>query len=255
MPDLAGFRPEWLETSEVSVSLDGPRVVGLSFFFHDASSCAEFSTCAALDERVMADERTIRDTYDILPRYWLKLHYSGRARCGLSHYFQINPMLHYPITTIRCFLRGCGHTAVGILEELLKPALEADDTRWGMAIKRLPGRTFPRVFFSLAPPLVAPLLASCVRFGFLSEAAGEGYREWADRFGSGRPVFISIDPTMGKLASLDVCDLPSEQVPGGVIPFLPPRIDYLKMRMDDSFSLPEYTAYVPWRAIRTGTDI
>jgi hypothetical protein len=249
IPELASFRPEWLESSEVSFALDEPRVTGLSFFFHDEASCAEFAASESLDGCVMSDEKALRAKYSILPRYWLKIHYDGMSRRGLSQYFYINPTMHYPITTIRCFLRGYGLSDVGILEELLKPALEARETQWGLAIKRSLDQSVPRIFFSIERVLLKQVLAPFVRFGYLSEPAALLYLEWEHRVTAGEHVFISLDPTLRKLSSLDFCDLPSEQFPGVLSERFPDSFDYLKMRISDPSRPPEFTAYMPLRKV------
>ena len=250
IPKLASFRSEWLDFSEVSFALDGPRVAGLSFFFHDEASCAEFAASESLDELVMSDERALRAKFSILPRYWLKIHYVGISRSGLSQYFYINPTMVYPITTIRCFLRSYGLADVGMIEELLKPALEAHETQWGLAIKRFPGQAVPRIFFSIARPLIKQVLAPFVKYGYLCEPAAQLYLEWESRITAGEHVFISLDPTLRKLSSLDFCDFHGDQLPSGIYIGFPENIDYLKMRISDSSRPPEFFAYMPFRKVK-----
>lgn len=249
IPDLAGFRPEWLDSAEVSFALAGPQVTGLSFFFHDEAACEEFAAAELLDKRVMADEKALRAKFSILPRYWLKMHYDGMQRCGLSHYFDINPTMHYPITTIRCFLRNYGCADVGMIEDLLKPALEANDTRWGVALKRFPAQTVPRIFFSIERTLLKQVLAPFVRLGYLSETAALLYLEWDVRITAGDRVFISLDPTLQKLSSLDFCNSPSKQFPELPNTGFPENFDYLKVRISSHSLKPEFTAYMPLRTI------
>lgn len=243
--DLASFRPEWLESAEVSVALAGREVTGLSFFSHDEVSCAEFAAAESLDERVMVDEKGLRSKFDILPRHWLKIHYDGRKRCGLSQYFHINPTMHYPITTIRCFLRSYGCTDVGTIEELLNPALEARGTQWGLAVKRLPGLVVPRIFFSIDRVLLNEVLIPFVSLGYLSAAAAEQYREWNGRISAGPGVFLSLDPTLGRLSSLDFCAVSSGQLPGMSENGYPQRFDYLKIRITDLADAAALTGYLP----------
>lgn len=250
IPELAGFRPEWLDSAEVSFPLNGPRASGLSFFFHDETSSAEFAEFAALDECVMADEKALRAKYGILPRYWLKIHFDGMKQCGLSQYLHINPDMHYPITTVRSFLRNYGLADAGIIEELLKPSLEALDTQWGLAIKRSPDEVVPRIFFSLSRPLLKQALAPFVRFGYLTEAAAFLYLEWENRLKGGDRVFVSLDPTLRRFSSLDFCALPSEQFPGAHNIGFPESFDYLKLRISESSRQPEFTAYMPLKKVR-----
>lgn len=245
IPGLERFRPEWLDSAEVSLSLDGLRVTGLSFFFHDEASCGEFAAGESLDEAVMSAERVLRAKYSILPRYWLKIHYDGTKQCGLSQYFHINPGMHYPISTIRRFLRDYGFADAGMLEGLLKPSLEERGTRWGLAIKRSADKVFPRIFFSVARPFLKQVLAPFIRSGYLSDIAALFYLQWEQRIVAGGRVFISIDPTFSRFSSLDFCDLPSSQVPGCIPLGLPETVDYLKMRITGPSRPPEFTAYMP----------
>lgn len=245
IPDLTSFRPEWLDTAEVSCALAEPQVTGLSFFFHDEASCTEFTVAQSLDECVMADEKVLRSKFDILPRHWLKIHYDGMERCGLSHYFYINPTVHYPITTIRCFLRSYGLTEVAIMEELLKPALEARETQWGLAIKRFPDLTVPRIFFSIERVLLNQTLTPFVTFGYLSATAAEQYRKWNSRISAGESVFISLDPAVQKLSSIDFCDVASEQLGAISESKFPHQFDYLKIRISEPAQAPTLTGYLP----------
>lgn len=249
IPDLAGFRPEWLESAEVSFALAGPQVTGLSFFFQDEAACEEFAAAQSLDGCVMADEKVLRSKFSLLPRYWLKLHYNGRERCGLSQYFDINPALPYPITTIRCFLRSYGCAEVGMIEDLLKPALEAGDTQWGLALKRFPDQLVPRIFFSIKRPLLNEVLPPFVSLGYLSATAAGLYTEREIKLQGSERAFISFDPTFKTLSSLDFCAVPSEQFPGMLAAGLPGTFDYLKMRIPEDSLKPAYTAYMPLRAI------
>ena len=166
-------------------------------------------------------------------------------RCGLSHYFDINPAMHYPVTTIRCFLRSYGCADAGIVEELLKPVLEARDTQWGLALKRSAGRTTPRVFFSIMRRLLNEALAPFVSLGYLSAAAVEQYREWNDRIRAGPRVFLSLDPTLGRLSSLDFCAVSAGQLPQTSGTGCPQQFDYLKTRIMEPAPAPALTGYLP----------
>lgn len=245
IPELTSFRPEWLDSVEVSCALTQAQVTGLSFFFHDEASCTEFAAAQSLDECVISDEKALRAKYSLLPRYWLKIHYDGKERSGLSHYFYISPSMHYPITTIRCFLRSYGLTDIAIMEELLKPALDAQETQWGLAIKRFSGRTVPRIFFSIPRPLLKQVLAPCTRLGYLSEAAELRYQEWDNRISAGERVFISLDPTLQKLSSIDFCDVSSEQLGTALESGYPHQFDYLKIRIGEPAQAAVLTGYLP----------
>ncbi len=250
IPDLAGFRPEWLDNAEVSFALAGLQVTGLSFFFHDEADCREFAATQSLDECVMSDEKALRAKFSLLPRYWLKIHYDGKERSGLSHYFYINPSMHYPITTIRCFLRSYGLTDIAKMEELLKPALEASGTQWGLAIKRFPGRTVPRIFFSIPRPLLKQVLAPFVRFNYLPEMAARLYLEWDNRISAGECVFISLDPAVQKLSSIDFCAVSSEPFSAISESGYPHQFDYLKIRIGEPAQAAALTGYLPLSRFR-----
>lgn len=255
IPDLTSFRPEWLESAEVSFALAGPRVSGLSFVFHDEASCAEFAAAESLDECVMADEKALRAKFSLLSRYWLKIHYDGMERCGLSHYFDINPTMHYPITTIRCFLRSYGCTDTGITEELLKPALEARGTQWGLAIKRFSGLTVPRVFYSIERALLNEMLAPFVTLGYLSATAAEQYREWNERVSAGLRVFLSLDPTLGRLSSLDFCAVSAGHLPKISETRYPQQFDYLKIRIMEPTEAAALTGYLPLSGLMDSINV
>lgn len=243
IPDLTSFQPEWLDTAEVSCALAEPQITGLSFFFHDEASCTEFTVAQSLDECVMADEKVLRSKFDILPRHWLKIHYDGMERSGLSQYFYLNPDLRYPITTIRCFLKRYGPADAGIIEDLLKPALEAPETQWGLALKRSADRTTPRIFFSISRPLLNDALTPFVSLGYLAAPAAQQYREWNGRISAGSRVFLSLDPTLGRLSSLDFCAVSAAQLfpmPGAAYP---QQFDYLKIRIMEE--TPALTGYLP----------
>lgn len=245
IPELAGFRPEWLDSAEVSCALAKAQVTGLSFFFHDEASCTEFAVAQALDECVMADEKALRAKYSLLPRYWLKIHYDGMDLSGLSQYFYLNPDLHYPISTIRCFLKSYGLTGVAIMEELLRPALEARGTQWGLAIKRFSGRVVPRIFFSIPRPLLNNALAPFVTLGYLAAPAAQQYREWNDKISAGERVFISLDPTVHELSSIDFCAVSSEQLGAAPESGYRQQFDYLKIRIREPAQAAALTGYLP----------
>ena len=253
IPELTAFHPEWLDSSEISIALNGSRVTGLSFFFHDEASCAEFAARASLDACVLSDEKALREKYSLLPRYWLKIHFNGEQRSGLSHYFHINPAMRYPITTIRCFLRKYGMSDVGMVEELLKPALEAHETQWGLAIKRSLDLAVPRIFFSISRRLLRQALTPFTRCGYLSESAELQYLDWESRIRAGERVFISFDPSRCRLSSLDFCDVSSDQLSSVIHGGFPENLDYLKLRISDPFRPPELAAYVPFRKVTTIT--
>lgn len=245
IPDLSNFRPEWLDSAEISFVLNEHGVTGLSFFFHDAAACSEFAAAESLDQCVMADEKWLREKFSILPRYWLKIHYDNIVRSGLSQYFHIHPFMHYPITTIRSFLRRYECTDIGIIEEILKPALEGQDTQWGLALKRSVERTIPRVFFSTLRPRLNEVLTPFVRHGYLSPVVAQQYREWNERLSAGDRVFISFDPTLNKLSSIDFCAVTSGISPQILNPIYPSQFNYLKIRIMEQETIPVLTSYLP----------
>jgi hypothetical protein len=247
IPGLDRFRPEWLNNAEVSFSLDDQQPVGLSFFFDDETTCADFAASESLEHDVISSEKAVRTKYSILPRYWLKLHLNGVAGGGLSQYFQIDPNLYYPITTVRRFLRDYGLSDVGSMEELLKPSLENRDTQWGLALKRYADRVTPRIFFRVPRSLLERILNSFVRFDYLSDSAASHYLEWEKTIRAGNRVFVSADPKEHTLSSLDFCDVPAEQFSFVLHPGFPENFKYLKIRISESVRQAEFTAYMPFR--------
>lgn len=131
------------------------------------------------------------------------------------------------------------------MEELLKPALEARGTQWGLAIKRFPDRVVPRIFFSIPRPLLKRVLAPFIRFDYLSEMAAQLYLEWDSRLLAGESVFISLDPTLQKLSSMDFCDVSSEQLGTTPESGYPQQFDYLKIRIREPAQAAALTVYLP----------
>jgi hypothetical protein len=136
------------------------------------------------------------------------------------------------------------------MEDLLKPALEAQGTQWGLAIKRFPCRVVPRIFFSIERVFLNQTLTPFVTFGYLSATAAEQYRKWNNRISTGERVFISLDPTVQKLSSIDFCDVSSEQLGAISESGYPHQFDYLKIRIREPAQAPALTGYLPLSRFR-----
>lgn len=250
IPNLGDFSSDWLATSEASIVLsDGPRLAGLSFFFHAESECAEFTTRAGLGKKAMGCERAIRRRIPLLPRYWLKIHYDCLRPCGLSHYFQIDPSLNPPLTTLKYFLRTCGMRHIEGIEPLLKPVLESADTVWGLAVKRFRKVSFPRIFCQIARPLLKDALDVFVGSGYISNASSFCYREWDNRLSGSDTVFLSIDPTLQRLASIDFCDIPVGEIQEAQNLNFPAHFSYLKIRVASTTAAPDVVGYLPLQEV------
>lgn len=224
--------------------LDDPRHTGLSFFFLEESSFFDFAKERSLPEGVIGAEKTLRAKYDLLQRYWVKLHYHDGRQCGMSQYFQIDPRMHYPISTIRRFLREYGFSDVAMIEELLKPALESPETQWGFALKRGQDRLVPRVFCSIERPLLKEMLLLFVRFRYLEEEVSQFYLKWDRTTEAGDRIFLSFDPPLQRFSSVDFTDVPSSQFPD-LPSFFPAKLSYLKARIFKPSLLPRLSAYMP----------
>jgi hypothetical protein len=136
-----------------------------------------------------------------------------------------------------------------MIEELLKPALEAYDTHWGLAIKRASDRTVPRIFFQIARPSLKSVLSPFCEFGYLPETAAVACLEWENKLEAGEHIFVSLDPTLERLASLDFCSVPSAQFPGFQDAAVLEHFDYLKLRISASLLRTEFIAYMPLKKI------
>ncbi|MGH7289969.1 MAG: hypothetical protein ACREJT_02070, partial [Myxococcota bacterium] len=122
--------------AEISATPGRDGAGGLSFFFTDGVEYERFCGAAQLPADAVARAASIRARFELLPRQWVKLHYQGEQRRGLSQYFVLDPRSTYPITTLRLGLQQCGLASTRGLEPVFEPALQRPDTLWAIIAKQ-----------------------------------------------------------------------------------------------------------------------
>jgi len=253
IPDLSAFPASWLADAELSLTIDRPERVGLSFFSTDAAAYAAF--CDQLGV-ARDDEERLRARFDLAPRHWVKLHFVAGARTGSSQYLPIHERNVYPITTLRLFARhhagvasstgGRAH-AVSRLEPMLAPALEREDTAWIVTLKR-ERACEPRISFRLARDVFPTLMKSVVAAEGLDRERADRYLEWNRRLEAGDALWITVDPLRGEMSCVDFESCAPGSLPAGWraathgIETPPPR--YLKCRLRAGSADPEWVVYL-----------
>ena len=240
----------WLADAEISVSLSGGEG-GLSFFFHAPAEFADFLEVVAAPSKLSEYETRLRERFDLVPRRWVKLQGEGRSR-RFSQYFQVNPLDAYPITTLRLFLRAFGVADLAGLEALLRPALDRDDTVWGLVIKHRDGGAAPRLSLRTNRRLLPDLLQRLVAANRLAPQLGAEYERLALTVPGDDTAYLSLDPSVANACALDFEHVPADTVPGGDVVFPRPlALRYVKCRVPASGSPATWTAYLPvveWRS-------
>lgn len=216
---------------EIALTQDSPRRVGLRLFFESLAGLdlpAELLDLAA----------EMQQRFDLVPGHWLRLGLEeGRIRRYALNY-EVPPQNHYPISTLRVFLRRYGCRPPAHLERALAPALELPDSRWGVTLEltaegprprlfgRIPRALLEEVGLELAGPLLLPLLERLQAF-------------------PGSPwCYLSFAPNHPELLSVDLEDLPLESLdlPLAQWPARPEALlcPYVKFRGQQT------TAYLAW---------
>jgi hypothetical protein len=185
IPPLAGYALNWLADAEISATPGRDAACGLSFFFTDAVEYERFCRVAQLPADAVARAANIRARFDLVPREWVKLHYQGEQRRGMSQYFVIDPRTAYPITTLRLCLQQCGLASTRGLEPAFEPALQRPDTLWA-SIAKQSGTQVRRASLSSSAALLAELFARAGRQGYVTEQLAARYLEHDARIDAGR---------------------------------------------------------------------
>lgn len=253
IPPLGGLALNWLADAEISVTPGREAACGLSFFFTDDVEYERFCRAAPLPDEAVARAASIRSRFDLLPRQWVKLHYQGDQRTGLSQYFVIDPRSVYPISTLRLCLQQCGLASARGLEAAFEPALQRADTLWAAIAKQAGTQVRPRVSCRVPRSLLADLFARAARQGFVTERLAARHLEIDAGIAAGASAYLSLDPETLDACTVDYEDVAAGSVPDGCAP-LWPRDDtggerrYLKCRLAPS-GAPEWTVYRPLAAV------
>lgn len=248
LPEPGRFPDAWLADAELSVTLGAPDRVGLSFFSTDADAFAAFGARIGLPADARADAAQLRARFDLLPRHWVKLRWRAGARAGWSEYFAIDERNVYPITTLRLFVRRYGIADTARLEPALAPALEQEDTRWVVSIRRTDGPPVPRLSARVPRAVLPGLMTTLVAAGFVDRGRAARYLEHDASMHAGDAAWITLDAGTHTLCGIDFEDPVPSGLPDGWRAAVgadaaPPR--YLKCRLPPGAWQPEWVLYLP----------
>jgi hypothetical protein len=248
LPEPGRFPDAWLADAELSVAVGDPDRVGLSFFSNDADAFAAFTERIGLPADARADAAQLRARFDLLPRHWVKLRWRAGVRAGWSEYFTIQEHNVYPITTLRLFVRRYGVADTSRLEPALAPALEREDTRWVVSVRRADGAPVPRLSARVPRPVLRELATTLVAAGFVDRDRAARYLEHDVRLRAGDAAWITLDAATHTLCGVDFEDPDAGSLPDGWrdatgANAAPPR--YLKCRLAPGASRPEWVLYLP----------
>lgn len=255
IPPLAGYALNWLADAEISATPGRDVACGLSFFFTDAVEYERFGRVAQLPADAVARAAHIRARFDLVPREWVKLHYQGEQRRGMSQYFVIDPRTAYPITTLRLCLHQCGLASTRGLEPAFEPALQRPDTLWAVIAKQSGTQVRPRLSCRVPRTLLGELFARAGRQGYVTERLAARYLEHDARIDAGAYAYLSLDPEVPDACSVDYEDAAPASVPDICKPLLPSddtggERRYLKCRLGPSGAA-QWTVYRPLAAVLT----
>ena len=255
IPPLAGYALNWLADAEISATPGRDAARGLSFFFTDAVEYERFCGVAQLPADAVARAASIRARFELVPREWVKLHYQGEQRSGMSQYFVLDPRTAYPITTLRLGLQQCGLASTRGLEPAFEPALQRPDTLWAVIAKQSGTQVRPRLSCRVPRALLAELFARAGRQGYVTERLAARYLEHDARIDAGAYAYLSLDPEVPDACSVDYEDAAPASVPDICKPLWASddtggERRYLKCRLGPSGAA-QWTVYRPLAAVLT----
>jgi hypothetical protein len=231
--------------AELSQELGADPLTGLSLYFETPAEWQEFLESAhgtpALDD---ADAR-VRARFELVPRRWVKLTFRDDVVVRVSQYFQIDPRLPGPISTIRTFCRMHGIRELGGLAAMLSQGLRSEETVWILALKYRGAEITPRISCRIPRTALGNMLADMCAVGGLTEVQREAFAEVNARMQGGDNVYVSITP-----GGLGPVDLDFEQVVAGTVPELGDRfpkdlsLSYLKCRLAPDARDKHWVGYV-----------
>jgi ubiquinone/menaquinone biosynthesis C-methylase UbiE len=257
IPNFEALAAAWLAEAEVSLRLGNADHLAVSFFFDNDAEFRDFLEATQLPSEVWQHEVVMRERFSLLERFWVKLEYRDGRVAGYSQYFQLDPHSRYPISSLRVFLRSHGVTDVRWLEAALRPALERDDTVWGLVLKPGgDGRLQPRLSCTVPRVALEATLALLEDAGLLGAGQRDGYLAWNARLSGSARAFVSFDPLVPGGVALDFERVPGEQVCAawdglGVNWSATRSLPYLKCRLLPEAAAPEWTAYLRLSSLET----
>jgi hypothetical protein len=219
--------------AELSVELGPEPLIGRSLYFETADEWRTFLASEYGNPALAEGDTRVRARFELVPRRWVKLTFREDVVVRVSQYFQIDPRLPGPISTIRTFCRMYGVRTVGGLAAMLAQGLGSETTVWILALKYQGADISPRISCRIARAALSDMLANMVAAGGLSRAQQDEFIEVNARMRGSDGVYVSITP-----GGPGPVDLDFEQVVAGTVPELGTRfpkdlcLSYLKCRLD-----------------------
>ncbi|HPT96736.1 MAG TPA: class I SAM-dependent methyltransferase [Armatimonadota bacterium] len=252
--DLHELPKSWIGEGEVSLPLGKPAELGLSLFLTHPRAFSAVCRHLSAPPALLENDRRVRESFDVVPRQWVKLHYRDGALSGYSLYFHVDPGIQHPVTTLRTFLRRYGHADVSWVEPMLQPALERPETTWGLVLKDAGSRPRPRLSAVIQRGILPDLLERMVSTGFLTPDQARAYLAWNERAAAEETAYFSFDPGVRGASALDLTRPEASCLPeawdrlcldptGKTLP------RYLKCRIRPGSDEPEWSAYLPVAAL------
>lgn len=248
---LATLPAPWLRDAELSFSRHDGERLGLQTRLDSAEELAAFLERFSLDRRPFVDaDADVRSRFQVSPFRWAKIGFRGGTAVEASQYFLVDPSCHHPISTLRVFARRFGQGHAPILETVLHPALDAPDTRWGLATKPspVPDRRQAVAFCTIPRPCLTAVLERLAGHGLVPTSRAARLLEATGRL-AGRPrVFLTVDLADPSRIAVDV-EEPTclDPVADWLATLAPHAPRYLKCRPagDDL----HWTAYHAWTSL------
>lgn len=227
--------------AEVRLDRETPERLGLRLYFADREGLADLVSRCSLPGGLLDCADEIATRFDVVPGHWLRLRIEDGEIVATGLNYEVPAQVHYPISTLRVFLRRYGTVTPQGMEAALAPALQRRDTRWGLTLDVESGKPslFARIPRSLLDPVARALVGSNAETT-LSAIAPVAGSPWC---------YISWQPdSPGQRFGVDLENVPLSAVPlsgSSAWPELPePLITaYAKCRSG------QWAVYLPWPAV------
>ncbi len=246
MPDdPARLSPELVRTlddpthrGEVRLGKTGPGNLGLRLYAPDLASLRELVGRLALPARLVELAEEMEARFELVPGHWVRLGLAGGIPQRFALNYEVPPYNAYPISTLRVFLRRFGASPEG-LERALAPALELDESRWGVTLE-VRDDLRPRFFGRFPRTLLEPVAEALVG------AEARATVKECSRKGGSSSCYLSLEPGRPDSLGIDLENLPLQELglPLDSWPVQPEPLvcPYAKCRGT------EWSAYLSWAA-------
>lgn len=211
--DLSSCDPAWLAAAEASLTQGKPGYLGLSFFFLSDAEARRFVKAVPASRPLTEPEGEVRASFHVVPRRWYKLAVQDGRIDGLSQYWQIDPAVTYPITTIRLFLRKYGAEPPPELEKRLEPYLRRRRQPWILGLKHRARTTTPRVSLRVDQDQLPDALTRMAALRYLPAELQGAYYQACQGAGNTEPFYITFGPGQSDDFSIDFSNIPASAIP------------------------------------------